>query len=431
MNTSLNSRPSELAIEPIRHPLDACVRMPGSKSLTNRALMVAALARGTTRLVNALFSDDSHYFSEALKTLGFAIESDPEGLSYTVVGQGGRIPAHRADLFVGNAGTAARFLTAMLSLGEGEYLVDGEPRMRERPIADLIGGLNQLGGQVSSPTGCLPVQVRGSGLLGGFCSVAGNVSSQFLSGLLMVAPYARTSVEVVVENGLNSKPYVDMTISVMSDFGVDATRQGYHSFVVRPGTYRACDDYPIEPDASAASYFFAAPVILGGRVRVQRLSRSSKQGDIAFLDILEQMGCTVTQTDEYLEVSSGGPLQGVNVDMRNISDTAQTLAVIAPFAASPTTIRGIGFIRAKETDRIGAVCTELRRLGVDVEEQPDGLVIQPCTAFQPGCVQTYNDHRMAMAFSLLGLRIPGVSIENPGCVSKTFPDYFTVLEALR
>ena len=428
-----------LKIIPVAHPLRASVRVPGSKSLTNRALLVAALAEGTTCLTNALFSDDSRYFAGALQKLGFDVRLDPDRAEMTVIGLGGIIPAENADLFIGNAGTAARFLTAFLTLGHGEYILDGDTRMRERPISDLVAALEQLGATIVNRQSsivnhkliCPPIQILASGLPGGSAIVAGNVSSQFLSGLLMVAPYAQALVELIVEGDLNSKPYVDMTLAVMSDFGVEVTRHNYARFVISPAGYQAKAKYAIEPDASAASYFFAAPAILGGTVRVGGLTRRSKQGDVAFLDVLLQMGCVVREETDYIEVTGPASLRGVDVDMRDISDTAQTLAAIAPFASSPTRIRGIGFISAKETDRIGATCAELARLGVDVQEHPDGLTIQPCASIQPALIHTYNDHRMAMAFALIGLRIPGLSIENPACVSKTFPNYFEVLETLR
>jgi 3-phosphoshikimate 1-carboxyvinyltransferase len=437
--SAIRDQQSAIEIAPISHALHATVRVPGSKSLTNRALLVASLAEGTTTLTNALFSDDSRYFAGALQELGFDVRLDPDRAEMTVTGLGGRIPAQKAELFVGNAGTAARFLTAFLTLGHGEFILDGDARMRERPIGDLVSALEQLGATIVNCQSsivnhqliCPPIQILASGLPGGSATVAGSVSSQFLSGLLMVSPYAQTPVELVVEGGLNSKPYVDMTLAVMTDFGVEVTRQGYEGFVIPSARYQPRATYPIESDASAASYFFAAPAILGGKVRVENISRHSKQGDIAFLDILQQMGCTVNAGTDYIEVTGPTSLRGVDVDMRDISDTAQTLAAIAPFASSPTRLRGIGFIRAKETDRIGAVCAELARLGVDVQEHPDGLAIQPCASIRPACVHTYNDHRMAMAFALIGLRAPGVSIENPACVSKTFPDYFNVLEALR
>ncbi len=440
-----------LPIAPIPHPLHATVRVPGSKSLTNRALAIAALADGPTTLTNALFSDDSRYFVDSLKRLGFSVDDSALGAQHSVLirGRGGQIPASRAELFVGNAGTAARFLTAFVTLGHGEYIIDGVERMRQRPIADLLEALNQLGVETDCPTGCPPVTVYAAGLRGGRAAIAGDVSSQFLSGLLLAAPCAQAStakspkgersrsapLEINVKGDLNSKPYVDMTIAIMADFGVTVTREGYERFSVAPQRYHARATYPIESDASAASYFFAAPAVCGGSVRVQNISRRSKQGDIAFLDVLAQMGCRISETVEvpdWIEVTGpAGELRGVEVDLRDIPDMAQTLAAIAPFANSPTTIRGIASARVKETDRVAATCAELRRLGVTVEEYPDGLKIYPCAKIQPATIQTYDDHRMAMAFALVGLRAEGVVIENPGCVAKTFPNYFEVLESLR
>jgi 3-phosphoshikimate 1-carboxyvinyltransferase len=425
-----------MKIIPISHPLNATVCVPGSKSLTNRALLIAALSKGTTRLTNALFSDDSRYFAEALQALGFDVSFDAECHEMTVTGLGGRIPAHQAELFIGNAGTAARFLSAFLTLGSGEYILDGDERMRERPIGDLVSALEKLGAQIEplfthhSSVITPPVKIIASGLPGGKTTVAGDISSQFLSALLMVAPYARNPVEITVSTELNSKPYVDMTLSVMSDFGVEILRHGYNQFAIHSIHYSPLTEYPIESDASAASYFFAAPAILGGSVRVENISRNSKQGDIAFLDVLQQMGCSISETRDSLLVTGSTELHGLDVDLRDIPDTAQTLAAIAPFASSPTRIRGIASARVKETDRVAATCAELARLGVKVEEHPDGMTIYPCEKFAPATVQTYNDHRMAMAFSLIGLRVPGVTIENPGCVSKTFPNFFEVLETL-
>jgi 3-phosphoshikimate 1-carboxyvinyltransferase len=423
----MNSR----AIAVIPHPLKAAVRVPGSKSLTNRALAMAALADGTTTLTNALFSDDSHYFADSLRRLGFSLSISNLQPQISIAGGGGLIPSSRAELFVGNAGTAARFLTAFVTLGHGEYVIDGVERMRQRPIGDLLDALTRLGANVESKTGCPPVKVIASGLPGGRAAIAGNVSSQFLSGLLIVAPYARRPVELTVTGELNSKPYVDMTLAAMADFGVTVEREAYERFRVAPQHYRAIADYAIESDASAASYFFAAPAICGGTVRVQNISRRSKQGDIAFLDVLAQMGCEVNEGDNWIEVTGPSELRGVDADMRDIPDTAQTLAAIAPFAASPTILRGIASARVKETDRVAAMCAELRRLGVAVEEYPDGLKVYPCARIQPATIRTYDDHRMAMAFALVGLRAEGVTIENPGCVSKTFPNYFEVLESLR
>ena len=441
--------PSSFRIHPLARPINATIRVPGSKSLTNRALLIAALANGTTRLTNALFSDDSKYFAKALQNLGFDVQLDEANSEMTVTGLGGKIPAEKAELFIGNAGTAARFLSAFLTLGNGEYILDGEPRMRERPIGDLVDALTQLGAvistadhrpqTISSTVHGLrseiypPVKIIASGLPGGKTKIAGNISSQFLSALLMVAPYAQSPIEIELTTELNSKPYVDMSISIMKDFGVDIERDDYRSFTIHPSFFFPLSTYSIESDASAASYFFAAPAICGGTVKVENISRNSVQGDIAFLDVLQQMGCVVTESDNSIMVHrpQGSSIVGVDVDMRDIPDTAQTLAAIAPFAASQTRIRGIASARVKETDRVSATCTELKRLGVQVDEHEDGMTIYPCSTFKPSNVETYNDHRMAMSFSLIGLRFDGVTIENPSCVSKTFPSYFYVLEKLR
>lgn len=427
-----------MLIHPITHPLDASVRVPGSKSLTNRALLIAALADGTTRLENALFSDDSRYFASALQTLGFDLQVDESTQTMTVTGLGGRIPADHAELFIGNAGTAARFLSAFLTLGRGQYTLDGEPRMRERPIGDLVETLEALGAIIqpsNQPIAnrkliCPPITIHASSLPGGRANIAGDISSQFLSALLMVAPYAKNPVTLTLSTELNSKPYVEMTLAIMEEFGVTVEHRGYEQFTVRAGRYWAQERYIVESDASAASYFFAAPLLCGGTVHVENISRQSKQGDIQFLDILVQMGATIEETDNCILVTGHSPLRGLDVDLRDIPDTAQTLAAIAPFAESPIRIRGIASARVKETDRVSATCTELARLGVTIEEHPDGMTIYPCKDIRPAKIQTYNDHRMAMAFALIGLRAPGIEIENPGCVSKTFPNYFDVLEKM-
>jgi len=420
-----------LKICPITHPLNATIRVPGSKSLTNRALLIASLANGTTHLTNALFSDDSRYFVKALQTLGFDVQLNEANHEMMITGLGGKIPATKAELFIGNAGTAARFLSAFLTLGNGEYILDGDPRMRERPIGDLVDSLTQLGAKLDTTNNCPPVKIIASGLPGGKTKIAGNISSQFLSALLMVAPYAKSPIEIGLTTDLNSKPYVDMTLSIMKDFGVEIVRHDYSQFTIFPSSFFPLPFYSIESDASAASYFFASPAICGGTVKVENISRKSVQGDIAFLDVLQQMGCSVTETDNCILVTGHSELYGIDVDMRDIPDTAQTLAAIAPFASSPTRIRGIASARVKETDRVHATCTELARLGVQVEEHEDGMTIHPCQTFKPASIQTYNDHRMAMAFSLIGLHFDGVTIENPSCVSKTFPNYFEVLETLR
>ena len=384
------------------------------------------------------------YFAKALQTLGFDVQLNEASHEMTVTGLGGKIPVAKAELLIGNAGTAARFLSAFLTLGNGEYILDGEPRMRERPIGDLVDSLTQLGATISPLSQreraegegetnqiCPPIKIIASGLPGGKTTIAGDISSQFLSALLMVAPYAQSEIEITLSTELNSKPYVDMTIAIMQDFGVKIERHDHSQFTILPSSFLPLTSYPIESDASAASYFFAAPAICGGTVKVENISLKSVQGDIAFLDVLKQMGCQATEGEHFIGVTGAEALNGVDVDMRDIPDTAQTLAVVAPFAFSPTRIRGIASARVKETDRVSATCTELKRLGVQVEEHEDGMTIYPCQTFKPATIQTYNDHRMAMAFSLIGLRVDGVTIENPSCVSKTFPNYFEVLDVLR
>jgi 3-phosphoshikimate 1-carboxyvinyltransferase len=423
-------------INPAAHPLAAQVRIPGSKSHTNRALMLSALASGITTLKNSLFSDDTILFANALRELGFIVVMDPESSTITVNGEGGRIPSNGADLFVGNAGTAARFLTALLTLGKGSYRLDGTERMRQRPIGDLISALNELGAQVSPITPnpemniAPPLKVRANGLPGGKTMVRGDVSSQYLSALLMIAPLARKPVEISVEGALSSRPYIDLTLLVMEDFNVIVHRQGFHRFEISPQQYDSPGSYEIEADASSASYFFAAPAICGGSIEVENVSQDVRQGDFRFLSILAEMGCQVTYLKEGTRVVGPDRLVGVEVNLADISDTAMTLAVVAPFATSPTTIKGIASSRQKETDRIAAICKELSRLGVGVEERWDGLKIYPCEDFIPVRINTYDDHRIAMAFSLVGLRIPGIEIENPGCVSKTFPNFFDLLNLL-
>ena len=419
----------KIEIEP-RGPLHASIRPPGSKSITNRALVCAALADGRSTLVGALDSEDTRVMIDALRTLGLEVTHDPQAATIRVIGCDGRIPVSRAELFVANSGTTVRFLTAMVTLGHGTYRLDGTSRMRQRPIGDLLGALGQLGADAKSEfdTDCPPVVVRADGLPGGRTSVAGNISSQFLSGLLMAAPAAERPIELVVEGELVSKPYVAMTLAVMESFGVSLDRRELSRFVVAaPRRYRACR-YEIEPDASAASYFFAAAAVTGGRVTVEGLSKDSLQGDIGFCECLSQMGCDVSYAQDSITVK-GRPLRGVEVNMNQISDTVQTLSAVALFADGPTRIHDVGNIRFKETDRLHAVCTELRKLGAAVEEFDDGLLITP-GKLHGAEIDTYDDHRMAMSFALVGLRTPGVIIRDPDCTSKTYPGFFDDLSRL-
>jgi 3-phosphoshikimate 1-carboxyvinyltransferase len=424
--------PESIEILPLAHPPDTSLRVPGSKSITNRALIIAALAEGRSHLHGALFSDDTRYMSQALRDLGIPVESDEAAASLEVVGGGGHIPVSQADLFIGNSGTSVRFLAALVSLGHGTYRLDGVPRMRERPIEPLLDSLRQLGvDAISEPgTGCPPVLIRSSGLEGGRCRMRGDWSSQYFSALLLAGPVTARGLEVEVDGRLVSRPYVDLTAAVMRDFGATMGQDNYQRLSV-PGHQRYhAREYAIEPDASSASYLFAAAAITGGHVRLDGLGRESTQGDYRFLEVLERMGCRVDRSPAATDVWGPQRLLGVDEDMQDISDMAQTLAALAPFADGPTAIRNIANTRLKETDRIDAMATELRRLGQSVDEFPDGLRITP-QPVQPAAIATYDDHRMAMAFALVGLRSPGIRIREPDCVAKTFPDFFARLEQLR
>ncbi len=366
-----------LEIQPVAGPVSGRVRPPGSKSLTNRALVAAALAGGKSRLIGALRSEDTQVMIDSLIRLGVAVQPDPATPALDVFGCAGRLPASKAQLYIGNSGTTVRFLTALATLGHGEFRLDGALRMRQRPIQDLLDALGSLGvdARSESGNGCPPVVVHGRGLPGGKATVRGDISSQFLSGLLLAAPYAEQPVELTVEGPLVSQPYVLMTLAVMRAFGVTVERREQNGFQVPRSPYQSCE-YPIEPDASAASYFFAIAAVTGGRVAVEGLSRGSLQGDLAFCECLAKMGCDVDYQTSATTVL-GRPLRGIDVDMNAISDTVQTLAVVALFADGPTTIRNVAHIRHKETDRIGNLAIELRKLGATVEELSDGLRITP------------------------------------------------------
>lgn len=422
-----------LRIEPLTRPIDAEVDVVGSKSYTNRALIVAALASGQSVLTGALFSDDTRYMSEALRQLGAGVEEDADAHTLRVRGLGGRVDAESARCFVGNAGTAARFLPVVMALGRGRYEIDGVARMRERPIAPLIDALRALGVRLEAlgEPDCFPLRIHGGDLRGGQVSISGSASSQYASGLMLAAPAMERGLTLDLEGELVSRPYLEMTAQTMRRFGAQVAREGERRFVIQPGGYVG-QPYAIEPDASAASYFFAAAAIRGGRVSVRGLGSDSLQGDRNIVHIFARMGCSVRETPTSTEVIGPPPgqLRGVEVDMADLSDVAQTLAVVAPFASSPTRVTGIGFIRRKETDRIGAVVRELARLGIRAEEEPDGYTIYPGTP-RAAAIQTYDDHRMAMSFALIGLVHAGIEILEPGCVSKTFPNYFSALEQLR
>ena len=410
-------------------PVRGTIRPPGSKSLTNRALVCAALAEGTSRLAGCLDSRDTRVMRESLERLGIDIAIDEPG-HLRIAGCGGRIPARHAELWTENSGTTIRFLTAVAATGHGWFRLDGNDRMRRRPIGDLVAALRQLGVDIRAAGGNRfpPVELRAGGLAGGRVTMRADVSSQFLSGLLMAAPAAQAPLTIELDGPLVSRPYVDMTLAVMRKFGAEVSTESDRVLTVdAPCPYRGLDD-AIEPDASAASYFWAAAAVTGGRVTVQGLHRHALQGDVAFVDCLAQMGCRVEETERGIAVE-GGPLRGVDVDMNAISDTMPTLAVVALFAQGPTTIRGVSHVRHKESDRIGDVARELRKLGAEVIEHADGMTIVPGT---PGAarIATYDDHRIAMSFAVAGLVVPGIVIEDPDCVAKTYPEFFEDLRRL-
>lgn len=414
---------------PVDQPPQGSVRPPGSKSLTNRALIVSALSNGKTQLQGVLDSLDTQVMIESLKRLQFDIQANLDEQRVDLIGKSGLIPASQADLFLENSGTSIRFLTALCALGTGTFRLDGSERMRQRPIEDLVEALEQLGVDVRCElgTGCPPVLVQGKGLQGGSCRIKGGKSSQFLSALLMAAPCAGSALDIIVEGELVSEPYADMTLGVMAQFGVEVSTPRPGHYRVTPQSYQS-REYEIEPDASAASYFFATAAITGGTVRVEGLNRWSLQGDVRFVDALEQMGCDVAFEENSIRVR-GKPLKGIEIDMNAISDTAQTLAVVAPFAQGPTRIYNVSHMRFKETDRLFALSTELRKLGLSVEETNDSITIFP-GEINPATIATYDDHRMAMSFALIGLKVPGIQIANPECTGKTYPKFFEDLDRL-
>ncbi len=425
---------------PIRRapgPLDATVRPPGSKSVTNRALVCAALAGGTSALAGVLRADDTDAMVACLRDLGVRITLTDEGGTTvaTVRGVGGRPPVDGAVLDARLSGTTSRFVAPVAALVRGTVVLDGGEPLRLRPMGDLLDAMEHLGAVIEplGEPGRLPVHLGGGPerFVGGEVELAGDVSSQFLSGLLLTAPCLRDGVTAGLTTELVSRPYVVLTASVMAAFGaeveVDAAGRRLR---VPPTGYRSVERYEVEPDASAASYFAAAAAVVGGRVRIEGLGTASRQGDTGFVDLLGRMGAEVAWEPHAVTVSRTGPLRGIDVDMADVSDTAQTLAAVAPYATSPTTVTGIGFIRGKETDRIAAVVAELRRVGIEAEElDDDGFRVHPGTP-TGGDVRTYDDHRMAMSFAVLGLGTDGVRILDPGCVAKTYPGFWDDLDAV-
>ena len=428
-------------IAPISAPFRSVVRVPGSKSITNRALPLAAMTGGTTTLEGVLFADDTRHMLAALEAAGYAIVVDEAAARVRVSGRGRRIPrpsdpfAKPLQISCGNSGTTMRFLTAMLSLGHGRYVLDGVKRMRERPIGQLVDALRQLGAEViyEGEKGFPPVRVGGFPMRGGMCLFHGAMSSQYISAVLMAAPMARRTTYVQLTGAVASEPYVRMTVRMMEQLGVEvATKESrnHRTYIVEPQPYCA-GSYRVEPDASNASYFLAAAAITpGATVTIPGLGSSSLQGDVAFASLLEEMGATVTIEEASMTLTGGSALTGVDVDMSSMPDMVQTLAVVALFARGPTTARNIWNLRIKETDRLAALERELAKLGATVTTGNDWIRVEPPAKLKAASIATYEDHRMAMAFAVAALRSPGIVIEDPGCTAKTYPGYFDDLAAM-
>ena len=424
--------PVSLAIPVVTSPVIGSIRPPGSKSITNRAFVCAALARGPSTLTGVLDSEDTRVMAAGLATLGATVEPDWGGGVVHITGMGGTIPVAEATIDCAASGTTMRFLSAVCGLGHGTYRLDGTPRMRQRPIGDLLEALRELGidANAESPGDCPPVVIHSTGIQGGRARVQGGTSSQFASGLALAAACMPRGLELDFEGRLVSLPYLEMTRRVIEAFGGRCIPDGDRHWQIPPDGYTG-RVYAIEPDASAASYFTAAAAITGGRVRIEGLGRDSLQGDVAFCEALGQMGCEIVWESDSVTVS-GRASRGIDIDMNAISDTVPTLAVVALFAEGPTSIRNVAHVRDKETDRIGDLVRELRRLGAEVDERQDGLTVWPkgTGELRPARLATYDDHRMAMSLALAGIRVAGVEIEDPACVGKTFPDYWKRLSDL-
>lgn len=421
-----------LTLQPIAK-VNGEVNLPGSKSVSNRALLLAALASGKTRLTNLLDSDDIRHMLNALTKLGVVYTLSEDKTVCEVEGLGKPFDAPEAlELFLGNAGTAMRPLAAALCLGKGEYVLTGEPRMKERPIGHLVDALRQAGAEVEylENDNYPPLKIFGTGLKGGTVEIDGSISSQFLTAFLMSAPLAQDDVTIKIVGELVSKPYIDITLHIMQQFGVVVENNDYQEFVIRKGqSYVAPGDFLVEGDASSASYFLAAAAIKGGEIKVTGIGKKSIQGDIQFADALEKMGAEIEWGDDYV-ISRVGELKAVDMDFNHIPDAAMTIATTALFAKGTTAIRNVYNWRVKETDRLAAMATELRKVGAEVEEGEDYIVVTPPAQLTHAAIDTYDDHRMAMCFSLVALSDTPVTINDPKCTSKTFPDYFDKLQGL-
>ena len=421
-----------LTLQPVK-AVAGEVRIPGSKSLSNRILLLAALAEGTTTITNLLDSDDVKHMLNALSQLGIRYELSEDRTECTLQGAGQALGATASELFLGNAGTAMRPLCAALCLGEGEYHLTGEPRMYERPIGDLVDALRELGADITylGDKNYPPLLIKANGLNGGEVSIKGNISSQFLTALLMAAPMASEDLIINVDGELVSKPYIDITLHTMALFGVNVVNDNYERFTIKSGqTYRSPGEVMVEGDASSASYFLAAAAIAGGTVRVYGVGADSVQGDKRFAEVLEAMGASVTYGPTYIEVTRGATLKAVDMDMNHIPDAAMTIATTALFAEGTTAIRNIYNWRVKETDRLSAMATELKKVGATVVEGDDFIEVTPPAQLTHAAIDTYDDHRMAMCFSLVCLSNTPVTINDPGCTRKTFPEYFDLFKQI-
>jgi 3-phosphoshikimate 1-carboxyvinyltransferase len=414
------------------HPPNTSLSVPGSKSDTNRSLVCAALAAGESRIRNASFSDDSARLAAALRRMGVRVDADEAARTATVAGAGGTPLRANGTFNCGNAGTALRFLVSLAATGLGRAVIDGDARMRQRPIRPLTDALAALGVRARcSPSGCPPVEIEADGLPGGTVRVDASVSSQYLSSLLLAAPAAKGPVTIEVAGEPTSKSYVDMTLAVMRAFGASVQVENGRRFAVDSARRYRAADHTVEPDAAGANYFLAIAAATGGRVKIQGLGAASVQGELKFADCLRRMGCAVTQGPDWTEVDgSAAALNGIDADLNDFPDSAQTLAVLALFADGPTTIRNVPNLRVKETDRIAALEMELTKLGAKVETRADGLTVVPAKTYRPATIDTYDDHRMAMSFAIAALKIPGTSIANPACVAKSFPEFFETLETI-
>ena len=408
----------------------SAVRVPGSKSFTHRVLIAAALADGLSHIEGALFSRDTELTAAALTQFGAEVKADAEKFTFTVRGTGGSLQPAAADIFLENSGTSMRLLAAVAALGQGGYIFDGSERMRQRPMAELLTALAQLGIPAKSlhDNGCPPIRIDGGLVTGGPVEIDCGISSQYLSGLLLMAPMTRDGLEIEVIKGPVSRPYVDLTLDVMQRFGVAVEHQGYTHFKVAGGQSYRPGNYAVEPDCSQAGYFWAAAAICGSEIKVLKINRDSDQGDLGFIRVLEKMGCRLGFDADGITVT-GGSLKAVTVDMGDMPDLVPTLAVVAAFAEGTTLMTNVAHLRAKESDRLAAVAAELGKIGVKAACGSDSIAV---TGGRPtgARIKTYDDHRIAMSFSLVGLRVPGISIENEDCVSKSFPNYWSVFEAL-